>query len=216
MQIRVVLLTQLLRYKPYRQGSEMRHSIQLLIQSKIIKTASLMLFAYFLSIGIIWLDGMESSYKRADYAVVLGNQVYPSGNPSDRLKARLTAAKALYRKHKVKKIIVSGGVGREGHDEAIVMKKYLMKKGVPSRKIIVDSNGYNTHLTAQNSRKWINPKQSIIVVSQLYHLSRSKMAFRHAGFKKVGAAYPDYFEKRDFYASAREVFAWTFYWLAGR
>lgn len=182
----------------------------------MIKTAFFVLFAYILSIGIIWLDGMEATYKKADYAVVLGNQVHTTGKPSERLKARLSEAKNLYRDHKVKKIIVSGGLGREGHDEAVVMKKYLVKRGVPSRKIIVDSNGYNTHLTAQNSKKWIKPKQSIIVVSQLYHLSRSKMAFRHAGFKKVGAAYPNYFESRDVYASAREVLAWSFYWLTER
>jgi len=194
----------------------MQFFFTVIIRSKLFKTISLFLFAYLLSIGIIWLDGMETDYKKADYAVVLGNQVYTSGKPSDRLKASLSAAKKLYRKHKVKKIIVSGGIGREGHDEAVVMKKYLVKQGVPSRKIIVDSDGYNTHKTAQNSKKWINPKQSLIVVSQLYHLSRSKMAFHHAGFKKVGAAYPDYFEKRDVYASLREVFAWTFYWLAER
>ena len=103
--------------------------------------------------------------------------------------------------------IVSGGVGKEGHDEAIVMRAFLVNKGVKPANVIADSNGYTTRLTAQNTAHLINgkAKQPIIVVSQLYHLSRTKMAFRQAGFTQVGAAYPAYFEWRDIYASLREV-----------
>jgi vancomycin permeability regulator SanA len=191
-------------------------STSIITEFKSIKTLALITFAYFLSVGIIWLDGMDSGYQRSDYAVVLGNQVEISGQPSERLAARLGEAKELYRKRMVKKIIVSGGTGKEGYDEARVMRNYLVKHGVPSRKIIVDSKGVNTHSTAQNSKRWIGKKQSVIVVSQLYHLSRSKMAFHNAGFTNVGAAYPDFFEKRDIFASIREVLAWSLYWVAGR
>jgi hypothetical protein len=39
------------------------------------------------------------------------------------------------------------------------------------------------------------------------------MAFQQAGFQQVGAAYPDYFERRDIYASVRELPAWLSYAL---
>lgn len=194
----------------------MQYSQQSFRQSKAPKTIILLIFIYLLSIFIIWLDGMVKVVDKADYAVVLGDQVDESGKPTDSLKARLSEAKQLYKKKQIKKIIVSGDVTKSGKSEAVAMKRYLVKQGVPSRRIIVDSNGRNAHLTAQNSKKWVKPKQSVIVVSQLYRLSRSKMSFHHAGFEKVGSVYPDYFEKWDIFASVREVFLWTFYWITQR
>ena len=55
-----------------------------------------------------------------------------------------------------------------------------------------------------------------IVVSQLYHVSRAKMAFEQEGFTHVGSAYPRYFERRDVYASLRELPAWVSYWFGMR
>ncbi len=175
----------------------------------------LAVFFHLLAIAAIWIDGATSHYETSEYAVVLGNQVYPSGEPSQRLKARLLRAASLYKEGSAKQIIVSGGFGKEGHDEAVVMQHFLIHQGLPKDKIIVDSNGYTTRMTAQNTRRLVTNKEAapIIVVSQLYHLSRTKMAFRQAGFKHVGAAYADYFESRDIYASLREVTAWGNYWL---
>ena len=175
---------------------------------------SLLIFAllYFFGIAAIWLDGAITDCEKSEYAVVLGNQVYPSGEPSERLKARLERAAELFRDGTVQKIIASGGLGEEGHDEATVMKRYLETQGIPSAAVTADSNGNNTHLTALNAHRWVQIDKPVIVVSQLYHLSRSEMAFRKEGFVNVGAAYPHYFEWRDVYASLRELPAWFIYW----
>lgn len=94
------------------------------------------------------------------------------------------------------------------------MKRYLIAKSIPEAAVIADSNGYDTRLTAQNAEQWISDKQtSIIVVAQLYHVARSKLAFEQQGYTHVGVAYPSYFESRDIYASLREVLAWTTYRL---
>ena len=179
---------------------------------------SLLIFAllYFLGIAAIWLDGATTGYEKSEYAVVLGNQVYPSGEPSERLKARLERAAELFRNGTVQKIIVSGGLGKEGHDEAAVMKRYLETQGIPAVAVIADSYGNNTHLTARNAKQWANTAKPIIVVSQLYHVSRTAMAFEQEGFTQVGTAYPDYFEGRDMYASLRELLAWVSYWFGMR
>jgi vancomycin permeability regulator SanA len=171
------------------------------------------LLLYLLSMGLILLDGFMSTAKKASYAVVLGNQVLPSGELSPRLQARLDKAVELYQTGIVPKIIVSGGIGKEGHDEAVVMKHYLEIRGVPQSAVVADSKGYNTRLTAQNARQWIEVNAPVIIVSQLYHISRSKMAFRQAGFQDVGAAYPLYFEWRDLFSTVREVPAWIKYWF---
>lgn len=171
---------------------------------------------YVIGIAAIWWDGAHSTYQVSEYAVVLGNQVYSNGQLSERLAARVNRAADLYRQGTVKRIIVSGGIGKEAQDEALTMRDYLVQQGIPLAMIVTDSKGDNTRLTAENARQWANLEQPIIVVSQLYHLSRSKMAFRQAGFQQVGAAYPDYFERRDFYASVRELPAWLSYALNRR
>jgi vancomycin permeability regulator SanA len=172
----------------------------------------MVLISYLLAIAAIWMDGVLIGYQPAEYAVVLGNQVYTNGQPSERLQHRLNRAFELYRSDLVHKIIVSGGIGIEQQDEAVVMKQYLVNKGIPAADIISDSNGYDTRLTAINAETLIpNKSTPIIFVSQLYHISRSKMAFEQQGFINVGAAYPSYFERRDIFASLREVFGWLFY-----
>ena len=64
---------------------------------------------YLLAILAIWIDGATSHYQASHYAVVLGNKVYLSGEPSQRLQARLSRALLLYQRGVVKQIIVSGG-----------------------------------------------------------------------------------------------------------
>lgn len=185
-------------------------------KSAVLKKSVLgLMLVYVFAIGAIWLDGYTSGYENAEYAVVLGNQVFPSGEPSPRLKARLLRAKTLYDEGVVSRILVSGGFGKEGHDEATVMRQFLEQNGIPSEHIQVDSCGHNTRFTAQNSLRWLkgNQQSPVIVVSQLYHLSRTKMAFRQLGFERVGGAWPDFFERRDIYASIREVLAWLKYWV---
>ncbi len=105
----------------------------------IKKTVLLFTLLYFFGIAAIWLDGVTTGCQPSEYAVVLGNQVYPSGKPSERLKARLERAAELFRDGTVKKIIVSGGLGKEGHDEAVVMKQFLQTLGIPPAAIILDS-----------------------------------------------------------------------------
>ena len=73
----------------------------------------------------ICVDGFTDENARADAAVVFGNKVLMIGVPSPRLQARLDAARSLYEKKLVLKILVSGGIGKEGFDEALVMRDAL-------------------------------------------------------------------------------------------
>lgn len=51
---------------------------------------------------------------------------------------------------------------------------------------------------------------SVIVVSQYFHLTRTKMLFRKEGFENVSSVSPDYSEYRDFYSLFREFFAYYY------
>ncbi len=111
-------------------------------------------------------------------------------------------------KGRVKRLLVSGGLGKEGHYEGDKMRDYLVKKGVPDSLIIVDNQGNNTTLSVVNTSACRIPcslKVSSCVVSQYFHLTRSKMLFRKKGFKAVSGVSPWYFEWRDVYALGREM-----------
>ena len=168
-------------------------------------------FAIHVSVSVA--DGLNDEIKVSDAAVILGNKVESSGLPSPRLKSRLDKGLELYANGFVKYIIVSGGKGVEGYDEARVMHKYLLANNVPENSIIEDSEGMNSHMTAVNSKKIMKVKgfESVIIVSQYYHLSRCKLAFRKAGIDNPRSAHPDFFELRDAYSLIREFFGYYYY-----
>ena len=84
----------------------------------------------------IVIDGLTDDIGQSDVAIVPGNTVYADGTPSRRLVARLDRARELYAKGLVKAVIVSGGQGSEGYDEATAMKAWLIGHGVPAAAVI--------------------------------------------------------------------------------
>lgn len=156
-------------------------------------------------------DANRDTGKSGDYAVILGNKVETTGEPSRRLRARLDAGADLYRAGRIEKIIVSGGFGKEGYDEAEVMANYLIAQGVPADSILLDREGNNSHATSVNAAELIGTDNSIIAVTQMYHLSRTKLSLRNAGFTHVSGHYPRFWEVRDIYSVTREIPAWLKY-----
>jgi len=158
----------------------------------------------------ITFDGLRDSHQRADIGVILGNKVNEDGTLSERLRQRLACGLALYRSGRIRRVLVSGGLGREGFYEGDKMRDYLLANGVPDSVIIVDNHGDNTQKTVRNALV-LRPQLhfwSVLVVSQFYHISRTKMLFRQAGFSAVSGASPKYFEWRDAYSLLREFGAY--------
>lgn len=89
------------------------------------------------------------------------------------------------------------------------MKAYLIKNNVPDSLIIVDNYGDNTLATVENTIKLKDSLkfESLIVVSQYFHVTRTKMLFKRLGFQNVSSASPKYFEFRDLYSIFREFVA---------
>lgn len=155
----------------------------------------------------IIFEGMSDNIKNSDVAIILGSKVKSNGLPSARLAARLNKGIQLYQQRFFQHIIVSGGIGKEGYDEATVMKQYLVARGIPSSAILVDHNGYNTQRTAINSKAIMekNHFRSALVITQYFHVLRAKLALKKAGISPVYHAHAAFFEWRDFYSLAREV-----------
>jgi uncharacterized SAM-binding protein YcdF (DUF218 family) len=164
---------------------------------------------------ILVINGLKERVEPADVAVVLGNEVYLSGEPSPQLKARLDRAVELFRQHLFPRIVVSGGIEKNGTDETLAMRQYLMRQGVPAEAILLDPRGSDTMDTAEDTVALMNQHgwKRIIVISQYFHLPRCQLAFRKAGIDHVLVSYARFFGWHDLWAITRELVAYPVYYL---
>jgi vancomycin permeability regulator SanA len=153
------------------------------------------------------LRGLNDDLQASDLAVVLGNKVEPDGTPSPQLKARLDHAIELYNQEYFKMILVSGAQGKEGYDEAQVMRQYLETNGVPSDAIFEDNKGNTTWNTAQNTAKFMQAHRltSVLIISQYFHIARCEIAFSKFGINHIYTTHAPYWSLRDFYSVPREI-----------
>jgi vancomycin permeability regulator SanA len=179
--------------------------------------ALLALFTLYLAAALaIATIGLIDRAGAADIIVVPGNTVRPDGTPSGRLQARLDMALELFRQQRAPVVFVSGGVGREGRDEAKAMADYLVANGVPAGAVAQDPLGVDTAATARNAAAYLraNRLATAIVATQYFHVARTTLALERSGVQVTGTASPSYFELRDVYSLAREVPAYVAYWVS--
>lgn len=165
---------------------------------------------------ILLTIGLFSNTTPADAIVVFGNKVEENGQPSKRLQSRLDRGVELFRSEYAPVVVVSGGIGKEGFDEAVVMKDYLVEQGVSDEYIIIDSQGNTTYDTLRNIvvDKDETSIHSVILVSQYYHLLRAKMAAEKFGLEVHGVSAADMFpELRDLYSIPREMVGYYVYFF---
>lgn len=158
------------------------------------------------SLAVALVGGRERVLPSA-VLVVLGNRVLPDGRCSPRLAARLDRAVKAWRAGVAPNVIVSGGIGRDGLDEASAMRDYLVRAGLPDSVIVLDPHGVNSWETARFTARWLREhhRASAVAVSQYFHLPRCELAFRRFGVDSVSVAKADFWEWRDLYSTPREV-----------
>ena len=158
----------------------------------------------------ISIDGVRDYNGSADVAVILGNRVYGDGTLSSWLKGRVDKALELYKQKRVKKIYASGGISKNDdgeYPEGTAMKQYLVQQGVPAEDVIADNEGKNTYCTAEDYLKWNASEkyQSVIIVSQFYHITRCKYIFNKLGIQNFHHVSSDVYSWRDIPGTLREV-----------
>lgn len=158
--------------------------------------------------------GVRDDVGAADLIVVFGNTVNEDGSVSPRLKARLDRAKWLYDSGNAPRIFVSGGLGYEGHEEADVMRDYLVERGVPASAVIVDKTGYSAYKTARSASRFMedNGLATALLVTQYYHVARARMSFRFFGVDRIRHSCARMGpEVREPWVLLREFFAFCYY-----
>lgn len=176
--------------------------------------AILLLAPMLFALGIL-TDGLVDDVRHSDVGVIFGSQVDRDGQPSARLRARLDRGLALYHDGSITHLLVSGGIGQEGYDEATVMRNYLNAHGIPLDRILVDHHGDTTDATAGNAARMMRSRgmRRAIVVTQFFHVPRARMALASRGMQTPGSAHAFFLELRDVYSMFREEAALVTYWL---
>lgn len=180
------------------------------LKKKLLKV-SLILFFFFSNTVIfsefarIWEVKGQTIEQTAQYdiGIVLGG-MSEYNNDLDRLSIRrggdrIWQAIQLYHAGKIRKILISGANGHlieKGLNEAIQLKKDLMKMGIPSRDILTESTSRNTHENAVESKVVLNgifENPRILLITSALHMKRASACYKTAGFSNFGVFTTDHF-----------------------
>ncbi len=118
-------------------------------------------------------------------ALVLGASVRSNGDLSPVLRERADMAVALYKKHAVAKILVSGDNSSVAHNEVYPVGKYLLGQGIPTGDVFLDYAGFDTYSSMYRAKN-IFGVTSMVVVSQRFHLPRALFVSHMLGIDAVG------------------------------
>ncbi len=173
--------------------------VRLLVLSSLLLlvTISSPLIAYPL------IGSLESWYQppqltqsdRFDAIVVLGGGINEKGSlrpttePSSYSRNRTTCGVDLYQQGYAPTLVLTGGDGRifgTGPQEAVEMKRWAVRLGVPMSAIKIDTEARNTYENATGTKQLLGPS-AILLVSSASHLPRAVPVFTKQGFRVTPA-----------------------------
>jgi uncharacterized SAM-binding protein YcdF (DUF218 family) len=138
-------------------------------------------------IQVVRCASLEETHA-ADAIVVFGAAEY-SGHPSPVLKARLDHALNLFHQRVAPVVITTGGAASDPtYTEGGVGEDYLMRRGVPERSLIAETQAHDTSESAVRVGVIMraNGLHSCVAVSDAYHVFRIRQLLEHEG---VGPVY---------------------------
>ena len=131
--------------------------------------------------------------QTADVILVLGAAEY-NGRPSPVLRARLDHALELYQQKLAPRIMTTGGAGGDPmFTEGAVGREYLIAHGVPGEAISVENESATTVESTAMAGEIMHRMglQSVIVVSDGYHIYRVKRMLQSSGLQVYGSPRKD-------------------------
>jgi uncharacterized SAM-binding protein YcdF (DUF218 family) len=130
-----------------------------------------------------------------EYAVVLGGMIsYDARLDKPKFSGaadRIWQTVALQKKGQVDKIIITGGSGSINHPEtkeAAILKKFLLKIGLPDSVVIIENESRNTRENAVNTKKLLDSlhvRSQVLFVTSAFHLRRAIACFEKAGVTNI-------------------------------
>ncbi len=129
----------------------------------------------------------------ADAILVLGAAQY-NGRPTRAFRARLDHAAALYRQGYARTLVLVGGTAAPSEpSEAEVGARYLEALGIPAEALLVVPEGRNTWQSLQAAAESLHALRvhRVLLVSDGFHLFRSKLMANDLGFQALGSPAPN-------------------------
>lgn len=158
---------------------------------------------------------------RYDCAIVLGAAL-DGVKPSPVFEGRLEHAIALYQKGIVKRVLLTGGVGKGSKTaESEAGRDYLLEHGVPADAIAMEKESHTTHANLVEAKKVMASKgdRTAVIVSDPLHLYRASSMAKGLQMETVSSGspttrYQNWSSKGPFLL--REVLFTVVYWVAGK
>jgi uncharacterized SAM-binding protein YcdF (DUF218 family) len=132
---------------------------------------------YTVALAAVLVTSQHDQRRPVDAIIVLGAAQY-NGRPSPVLRARLDHAIALYREGYAPLIVVTGGVGRgDTLSEAIVGRRYLVRREVPDESVIAQPVGRSTRTSMTAVGEWLRDRglRRVLLVSDPFHMFRLRL-----------------------------------------
>jgi uncharacterized SAM-binding protein YcdF (DUF218 family) len=136
----------------------------------------------------IYVQSRSDQTRPVDAIVVLGAAQY-NGRPSPILRARLDEALAAYREGVAPLIVVSGGRQQgDQYTEAEASRDYLVERGVPADKILLENDAHNSWESMKGVADLLKEQQlsKVLLISDGFHLFRVKMMAKDVGLEPYG------------------------------
>ncbi len=142
-----------------------------------------------------------------DVGLLLGtSKRYRNGKENLYFRYRIEAASLLYKKGKIKHIIVSGDNRTMYYNEPMDMKKALVKAGVPDSVITLDYAGFRTLDSVVRCKK-IFGQDKVTIISQHFHASRALFIGQSHGMDAIGYMANDVTGRNSYKVTLREFLA---------
>ncbi len=126
------------------------------------------------------------SLKHTKTGLVLGTSKYhTNGSLNPFFSNRIKATVDLYQAGKIDFVIVSGDNHLKEYNEPEMMRKELIKSGLPASKIFMDFAGFRTYDSVVRCHS-VFGQSSFIIISQKFHNQRAVFIGRYFGLDVVG------------------------------
>lgn len=166
--------------------------------------------------GTVLTHRSGTSDGTAECAIVFGAAVRGTDLAGPGLYRRVDTAVRLYQEKKVQRLILSGGKGSEGQEsEAAVMQRLALDAGVPLSALSLEEESHSTLENLANSKPLLTDCDTIVGVSDGYHLARIEMLADRVGLPLLRTIPADRSPNLTFELKsiAREIAAYLFYSL---
>lgn len=168
-------------------NNEKKHRLYKFVKLGIISFIMLILLINFIvsisSTSDIYTD--IKALPNNKVGVILGTSRYTSNNkPNLFFYNRIDAAIKLFKKKKIKFIIVSGDNSIKSYNEPRQMYNVLVKRGIPKDKIFLDYAGFRTLDSVVRTHKVFNQKK-FTIISQKFHNQRALYIAKNKNIEAV-------------------------------